>query len=187
MSTKTKNGRTTSKRLGRRGTPSGPRLVDLVNGGTGRLLFHEDRKERQALARLASLQQAQIDRLNEVCKLESAPGERRAEFRATLMRGGKDDQEAIAKPWRRGQCRRYLLLYGDQLNPLGYVSAAIGGHSDHVNPADMVRHLRKTANDLREIAKRLEADIQSRPELWEPLSTLGEFMEAAAAGKAVTL
>jgi hypothetical protein len=173
-----RNGRTVAGTLF---TPRGPRLVtDTATGEVARLVFHEDKRERRALAILAKRLQEQIERVNEIC---SDDGARKAGFRLHVSRADLADQEALRRPWRPGTRRQRIVLWGDRVPALGGVHSLMGGFSETPTVENVIAHLRKTADECRAMAERLEADVAANPELWEPLPTLGEFMDAATAGK----
>lgn len=182
MSRNRTNGRTT-KRSGKVFTPSGPRLVtSKATGEDARIIFHEDKRERRALAILAKRLQKQIDRVNEICQDDDA---RKAGFRLHVSRADLADQESLKRPWRPGTRRQRIVLWGDRVPAIGSVHSLMGGFSESPTVVNVIDHLRKTADECRAMAEQIEADVKANPELWEPLPTLGEFMEAAKAGKAV--
>ena len=159
-------------------TVNGPRkLIDNTNGRELRIVFHEDRKARQALDTAMKLCNERIDRLNAICAGDGSIGVRFYAYPEDWA------LEPLAKPWKPGGKRAKLVLYGDRPSVSGMLQGGLDqanrevqGELGSKDVRAVAANLRKTAKQLVGFARVLESEVAKHPDRWAPLPTLGEIM-----------
>jgi len=149
-------------------------------GRSLRVIRHEHKGERVALEQLVTLYQDRVERINCLCSDKDRTG---AEFRLQCSPDAQDIEFATAKPWRRGQTRHAVYLYNDRPKLFGGINSFFSGDllAGDANPVTVVKgirkHFRQVIASLKSHMQNLIRDVEENPSEWQPLPTLGEFME----------
>ena len=174
-------------------TIDGPRkLFDNTTGETLRVVFYEDRKERQAIELLRSLYEKRVERIHRLCLIEPAgmgvAGKRAEPFFRFSIHPGETEIENISKPWRRGTKRAMAIFEGDR--PALWGGVAYRFHSwwaSQMQPEPsmakkMIDELTSMAKSLQDIAAKIKADVRNNPREWMPIPTIGELLHEPEGG-----